>query len=150
MLKKFKFQHYISKSEKPCFNIRHILIYYSSFIIRWGKERPLNTRLLIQNVEEDPAFDLNSVPGLEDCSDWNVQVFRSITSDSARFQLENETSFTTKKGRSVDNSIMRAYTNAIRRAKRFVITFFPVKSQKTYEFILVSCIILVLSARGRL
>lgn len=38
----------------------------------------------------------------------------------ARFQLENETSFTTKKGRSVDNSIMRAYTEAIRRAKRFI------------------------------
>ena len=37
-----------------------------------------------------------------------------------RFQLENETSFTTKKGRSVDNSIMRAYTEAIRRAKRFI------------------------------
>ena len=37
-----------------------------------------------------------------------------------RFQLENETSFTTKKGRSVDNSIMRAYTWAIRRAKRFI------------------------------
>ena len=37
-----------------------------------------------------------------------------------RFELENETSFTTKKGRSVDNSIMRAYTWAIRRAKRFI------------------------------
>ena len=37
-----------------------------------------------------------------------------------RFELENETSFTTKKGRGVDNSIMRAYTEAIRRAKRFI------------------------------
>ena len=37
-----------------------------------------------------------------------------------RFQLENETSFTTKKGRSVDNSIARAYTAAIRRARRFI------------------------------
>ena len=37
-----------------------------------------------------------------------------------RFQLENETSFTTKKGRSVDNSIARAFTAAIRRAKRFI------------------------------
>ena len=35
---------------------------------------------------------------MNDPSDWNVQVFRSITSDSARFQLEKETSFTTKKG----------------------------------------------------
>jgi len=37
-----------------------------------------------------------------------------------RFELENETSFTTKKGRSVDNSIARAFTAAIRRAKRFI------------------------------
>ena len=34
--------------------------------------------------------------------------------------MENETSFTTKKGRSVDNSIARAYTAAIRRAERFI------------------------------
>ena len=123
------------------------------YSFRWGKERPLNTRLLIQNVEA-PNFILDAVPAASDenniddahifengrnseeskpesrlsgsesssssSGDWNVQVFRSITSDSARFDLEKETSFTTKKGRSVDNSIMRAYTNAIRRAKRFI------------------------------
>ena len=44
----------------------------------------------------------------------------SETSDSARFQLENETSFTTKKSRSVENSIARAYTAAIRKARRFL------------------------------
>ena len=53
---------------------------------RWGKERPLNTRLLIQNVEL-PTYDVNCVPGLKgdhDEASWSVQVFRSITSDSAR------------------------------------------------------------------
>ena len=73
------------------------MINFFNISYRWGKERPLNTRLLIQNVEA-PYYDLESVPGIDDSSGWNAQVFRSITSDSARFQLENETSFTTKKG----------------------------------------------------
>ena len=68
-------------------------------ICRWGKERPLNTRLLIQNVGL-PTHDIDSVPGLEgnegtssdrlgsnEEAPWEVQVFRSITSDSARFVI---------------------------------------------------------------
>ncbi|CAB4065983.1 PLD1_2 [Lepeophtheirus salmonis] len=75
-----------------------------NFVERWGKELPDNSRLLIQNVEY-PDYDIKDVPCLHESDSWKVQVFRSITSDGARFQLENETSFTTKKGRSVDNSI---------------------------------------------
>lgn len=53
---------------------------------RWGKERPLNSRLLIQSIEL-PDYDINLVPGLgeRDADSWAVQVFRSITSDSARY-----------------------------------------------------------------
>ena len=80
------------------------MINFFNISFRWGKERPLNTRLLIQNVEA-PYYDLESVPGIDDSSEWNVQVFRSITSDSARFQLENETSFTTKKGMAKLHSV---------------------------------------------
>lgn len=90
-----------------------------NFVERWGKERPLNSRLLMQDVRL-PDYDFSPLSHLPDSEAWNVQVFRSITSDAARFQLENETSFTTKKGRSVDNSIARAYTAAIRRAERFI------------------------------
>ena len=42
------------------------------------------------------------------------------SSRCSRFQLENETSFTTKKGRSVENSIARAYIAAIRKARNFI------------------------------
>ena len=52
-------------------------------IFRWGKERPLHTRLLIQEVHL-PTFDINDVPDLQPSEVWGVQVFRSITSDSAR------------------------------------------------------------------
>ena len=68
-------------------------------IFRWGKERPLNTRLLIQNVGL-PTHDIDCVPGLEgnegtssdklgsnEEAPWEVQVFRSITSDSARYVI---------------------------------------------------------------
>jgi len=48
------------------------------------------------------------------------QLYSELVFASVRFQLEKETSFTTKKGRSVDNSISRAYTDAIRRARRFI------------------------------
>jgi hypothetical protein len=50
---------------------------------RWGKERPLHTRLLIQHVQL-PDYDVNDVPDLDPDEAWGVQVFRSITSDSAR------------------------------------------------------------------
>ena len=59
---------------------------------RWGKERPLNTRLLIQNVGL-PTHDVDCVPGLKgngDDASWEVQVFRSITSDSARYSMINK------------------------------------------------------------
>eukprot|EP00094_Tigriopus_californicus_P007112 TCALIF_06847-PA protein Name:"Similar to PLD1 Phospholipase D alpha 1 (Oryza sativa subsp. japonica)" AED:0.00 eAED:0.00 QI:0/0.87/0.66/0.88/1/1/9/545/745 len=90
-----------------------------NFVERWGKEQSMNTRLLIQNVEA-PSFDLSPRGATSGSSCFSAQVFRSITSDSARFQLENETTFTTKKGRSVDNSIARAYIAAIRKAKKFI------------------------------
>lgn len=64
-----------------------LFLIFSFFnVFRWGKERPLNTRLLIQNVEL-PTYDVEAVPGLKGSDDeasWDVQVFRSITSDSAR------------------------------------------------------------------
>lgn len=53
-----------------------------NFVERWGKERPLHTRLLIQNVTQ-PEFDW-STSSEEQTDLWDVQVFRSITSDSAR------------------------------------------------------------------
>ena len=57
-----------------------------TYIFRWGKERPLHTRLLIQEVHL-PTFDINDVPDLQPSEVWGVQVFRSITSDSARFVI---------------------------------------------------------------
>ena len=56
----------------------------SSF--RWGKERPLNSRLLMQDVCL-PDYDFSPMSHLPDNEAWNVQVFRSITSDAARLVI---------------------------------------------------------------
>ena len=50
---------------------------------RWGKERPLNSRLLMQDVRL-PDYDFSPLSHLPDSEAWNIQVFRSITSDAAR------------------------------------------------------------------
>ena len=53
---------------------------------RFGKEQPLNSRLLIQNVETSGQFEIHLRDEKEENS-WGVQVFRSITSDSARYGI---------------------------------------------------------------
>ncbi|KAK7074059.1 hypothetical protein SK128_026180 [Halocaridina rubra] len=51
---------------------------------------------------------------------WNVQVFRSINSDSALFNWQAAVGLTKKKGRAYDNSLHRAYIHNIRRAHRCI------------------------------
>ena len=53
---------------------------------------------------------------------WNVQMFRSINSDSAIFTWQNVTAraLSNKKGRAFDNSLHRAYIHNIRRAEKFI------------------------------
>jgi len=51
---------------------------------------------------------------------WNVQFFRSITSDSAVFNPEKSKRLNSKKGRTVDASIAQAYIQSIRNAENFI------------------------------
>jgi len=51
---------------------------------------------------------------------WVLQVFRSITSDSAHFDKSREVHLHKKYGSLVDNSIERAYVNLIRNAESFI------------------------------
>ena len=64
-------------------------------------------------------FDFENV-GEDENNLWNVQIFRSATSDSCNFAPEKENILHTKRGRLIDDSIFRAYVNAIRRAKHFI------------------------------
>ena len=51
---------------------------------------------------------------------WNVQFFRSITSDSCNFDSYRVESLNGKKGRMVDSSLAKGYINAIRNAENFL------------------------------
>merc|ERR1719184_573870 len=51
---------------------------------------------------------------------WVLQVFRSITSDSANFDESRQAHLHKKYGSFVDNSIERAYINLIRNAVSFI------------------------------
>jgi len=63
-------------------------------------------------VQQDPS------------QEWNVQVFRSITSDSAVFDQnkirENPFVLSGKKGKKVESSIAQAYIQSIRNAQNFI------------------------------
>lgn len=91
-----------------------------NFIERWSRqasnegpppyvdERIINSFAVAQ--QEDPK------------NEWNVQLFRSITSDSAMLkeQKRMELMLTSKKGRLVEQSITQAYIQVIRNAVNFI------------------------------
>jgi len=64
------------------------------------------------------AVSVQDDPGKE----WNVQLFRSITSDSAVLDMSNieRLVLTSKKGRVVEQSITQAYIQSIRHAQNFI------------------------------
>jgi len=78
---------------------------------------PLNDHRLLQSVNPDAVAILQD-PGKE----WNVQLFRSITSDSATLDVSMRENLvlTSKKGRMVEQSITQAYVQMIRHAKNFI------------------------------
>lgn len=96
-----------------------------NFLERWrlqGKQEqdnwdPFNDLRLINNVNPDAASVMQD-PGKE----WNVQLFRSITSDSADLDesAKDNLVLTSKKGRTVEQSITQAYVQMIRHAKNFI------------------------------
>ena len=95
-----------------------------NFIERWRQ----------QGTKECPApsiddyflssINVDAVAVLQDPSqEWNVQTFRSITSDSAIFDQnrirENPLVLGNKKGKKVESSIAQAYIQSIRNAQNF-------------------------------
>merc|ERR1712106_168083 len=96
-----------------------------NFVERWkiqGRAEqdnwdPFNDFRLIQNVNPD-AVSILQDPGQE----WNVQLFRSITSDSADLKpaMRENLILTSKKGRMVEQSITQAYVQMIRHAANFI------------------------------
>ena len=90
---------------------------FANFEERWSKQGdPGHTTLT------SPLKTINLAYQFQSCDSWNVQMFRSINSDSAIFNWQTVIgdALTHKKGRAFDNSLHRAYIHQIRRCERFI------------------------------
>jgi hypothetical protein len=56
---------------------------------------------------------MSAAPCRDPQRSWNVQMFRSITSDSAVFDPARTSKMNSKKGRIVDSSITQAYIQVL-------------------------------------
>ena len=90
-----------------------------NFMERWTQQNASQTSYLI-NVEADFEADRPGPYTEAEGGPWVVQVFRSITSDSALFQPARTGLLNRKYGHYVDNSIEKAYVNMIRNANNFI------------------------------
>lgn len=89
----------------------------SNFMERWHKQatEQLDSIVPLQQMDGIAIDYRSSAPDR-----WNVQIFRSINSDSAHFDWTSAIGLTKKKGRAFDNSLHRAYIHNIRRARRCI------------------------------
>ncbi|KAF2363269.1 C2 domain [Trinorchestia longiramus] len=90
---------------------------FANFEERWSKQGDSDFTALtgpLRGIQLDYNFPNGD--------NWNVQMFRSINSDSAIFNWQTVIgdALTHKKGRAYDNSLHRAYIHQIRRSERFI------------------------------
>jgi phospholipase D1/2 len=85
-----------------------------NFVERWTKQVEGKNGSLYQITSDE--FELE-----EEVGDWNVQLLRSITDDSASFSdVMRLYTLTVKKSRNIEDSIARGYVKAIRSAEHFL------------------------------
>lgn len=85
----------------------------SNFRQRWDKQGSKK-----RNDDQDLIKQSSLKQNFSHPNRWNVQIFRSINSDSAAFN--KMTGLYVKKERLFENSIQRAYVHNIRRSKHFL------------------------------
>ena len=94
---------------------------FENFIERWKCQKSKEVFPILNDFKINPeAVAVQQDPSQE----WNVQVFRSITSDSAVFDQnkikEQPLLLSGKKGKKVESSIAQAYIQSIRNANYFI------------------------------
>ncbi|KAA0201860.1 hypothetical protein HAZT_HAZT008133 [Hyalella azteca] len=91
----------------------------NNFYERWRQQAGELLSRLRRISSDDFAVDAPAVVD-DESKLWNVQVFRSITSDSASFDFNKVFTVPKRKGKYVDDSIHRAYIHHIRRSQKFL------------------------------
>ncbi|XP_063869848.1 uncharacterized protein LOC135105560 isoform X3 [Scylla paramamosain] len=89
-----------------------------NFTERWRRQVSDQESVLLPISEEEFLIDTPIV--CDEAEAWSVQLFRSITSDSALFNFDRIHAIPKRKGKYVDDSIHRAYIHHIRRADSFI------------------------------
>ena len=92
-----------------------------NFEERWKKQADIHVDRLYSHEDEE-EFALNSEAQIPDNEGghWNLQLFRSITSDSCLMEHGRKDVLHSKGGRIVENTIMRSMVHQIRNAKNFI------------------------------
>ena len=94
---------------------------FQNFADRWEKQAEKDEGKIDMKVFAN--IDMTApapLPNNDPNQAWNVQFFRSITSDSAKFNPKFTKMLNSKKGRTVDSSIAQAYVQMIRNAENFI------------------------------
>ena len=75
---------------------------------------------LFEVSEEEFVLDAPAVIPENEGGSWNMQLFRSITSDSCIFDHERYSKLHRKGGRYVEDSIQKCMVRQIRNAQRYI------------------------------
>ena len=92
-----------------------------NFEERWKKQADIHVdRLYSHEDEEEFTSNLEAQIPDNEGGHWNLQLFRSITSDSCLMEHGRKDVLHSKGGRIVENTIMRSMVHQIRNAKNFI------------------------------
>ena len=91
----------------------------TNFNDRWCRQNPEQMDALL-DLENDDDMELSDIGDHSLGGQFVVQLFRSITIDSAIMNEERKHCCHSKYGRLIDNSILRQYVNLIRNAVSYI------------------------------
>jgi phospholipase D1/2 len=91
-----------------------------NFEERWCRQSEDMVSRLFQIDESEFVLDAPAAIQGQDAGSWNVQLFRSITSDSCVMDVDRHYCLHRKGGRLVENSILTSMVRQIRNAQKFI------------------------------
>ena len=91
-----------------------------NFEERWIHFSVQDVSPLYETTEDEFALDAPAVIPENEGGSWNMQLFRSITSDSCQFNHQRYSKLHKKGGRYVEDSIHKCMVRQIRNAQRYI------------------------------
>lgn len=91
-----------------------------NFEERWRRQAEEKVQSLFHLDETEFDVEAPALMPSNEGSLWNMQLFRSITTDSCIFDFDKHKCLFSKGGRLIENTIMKALVHQIRNAKNFI------------------------------